>query len=522
MTRLCELWNVIMHSAIIPILCLLATKQSVSARSINDDLLTSDFKEKLIAEELQHYTGVNLELSNEEQKVNDILMKYKFKEIDETFIHHSPLDFSKHYFTYKHYIEKSPVFQIIKKMPKGAALHIHSSTMLRPKDLLKLTYEDHLYACFSYDKYVDLQFSENIPTRPCDMQWALLSDLRKNSPDNGKDIDQKLKSFFTLYTKEEELLNLNINQIWDNFNYVHKSIKSLITYRPVREKYVYMTMERFYEDNIMYVEIRTGLHSLYELNGTEHHGMYLAELYKRVSDEFIKEYPDFLGLKIILARGRMSDIDRIQEGLIFAEKLKNDIPEIFVGFDLVGQEDLGRPLSDFKQILFEAKGLDYFFHAGETKWLGTTSDENLFDAFELGSKRIGHGYALIKHPSLVDHVLKNDIPIEVNVISNVVLKLVSDVRNHPLATYLAMGVPVVLSSDNPGAWESDPLSHDFYVTFMGVASKKADLRLLKTLALNSIKYSALNKIKKQQLYDIFDKKWKTFLSDVIRANCSSS
>ena len=49
------------------------------------------------------------------------------------------------------------------------------------------------------------------------------------------------------------------------------------------------------------------------------------------------------------------------------------MPDFFIGFDLVGQEDLGQPLLDFADELIEAKNLtdlQYFFHAGETNWQG--------------------------------------------------------------------------------------------------------------------------------------------------------
>ena len=49
------------------------------------------------------------------------------------------------------------------------------------------------------------------------------------------------------------------------------------------------------------------------------------------------------------------------------------MPKFFIGFDLVGQEDLGNPLIYFAKELLEAKnrsGLEYFFHAGETNWQG--------------------------------------------------------------------------------------------------------------------------------------------------------
>lgn len=168
----------------------------------------------------------------------------------------------------------------------------------------------------------------------------------------------------------------------------------------------------------------------------------------------------------------------------------------------------------FAPQLAEAAGdLNYFFHAGETNWYGTSSDMNLLDAILLGTKRIGHGFALNKHPLFTEEVLERDIGIEVNVISNTVLSLVRDVRDHPLSTFLAKGLPVIISSDDPGIWEADPISMDMYVAFVGAASRFSDLRLLKTLAMNSLKYSAMEEAEKQDALNKFEVQWKTFIDN---------
>lgn len=44
------------------------------------------------------------------------------------------------------------------------------------------------------------------------------------------------------------------------------------------------------------------------------------------------------------------------------------------------------------------------------------------DAILLGSKRIGHGYALAKHPKLLELLKKHDIAVEVNPVSNQVIQ----------------------------------------------------------------------------------------------------
>lgn len=185
------------------------------------------------------------------------------------------------------------------------------------------------------------------------------------------------------------------------------------------------------------------------------------------------------------------------------------------GFDLVGQEDLGKPLSNFVDQLLEVpEDIDFYFHAGETNWFGSTVDENLIDALLLGTKRIGHGFGLVKHPVVLDMVKKLNVAIEVSPVSNQVLKLVSDFRNHPCSQFFADGYPVVISSDDPSFWKATPLSHDFYIAFLGIASQHADLRLLKKLALNSIHYSSLSVDEKNEALAKWQVKWDEFLDYV--------
>jgi adenosine deaminase CECR1 len=73
------------------------------------------------------------------------------------------------------------------------------------------------------------------------------------------------------------------------------------------------------------------------------------------------------------------------------------------GFDLVGDENVLKPLVDYIQPLLRFQdrqkelGLEipFIFHAGETLGDGTKADDNLYDAMLLGTKRIGHGYVSI-------------------------------------------------------------------------------------------------------------------------------
>ena len=56
-------------------------------------------------------------------------------------------------------------------------------------------------------------------------------------------------------------------------------------------------------------------------------------------------------------------------------------------------------------------------------WEGTPTDDNLIDAVLLNTTRIGHGYALTKHPKVLQMVKQKQIAIEVNPLSNQVSDL---------------------------------------------------------------------------------------------------
>lgn len=465
-------------------------------------------RERLIDSELEHAVGGRILLSPGEVTANEYLMRYKRSELEAGFKSPHKFKLSHSYLHYRKSVEESEVYRIIRKMPKGAMLHVHSSLMMDADYILNLTYEDYLYVCFEDEDDFKMLFSDKVPKEPCRNQWKLLNDVR-SAHTNVEQFDKDLKKHFALRYDEEE----DINSIWEKFNKVYMNLRPLLKYRPVRERYWYDSLKRLYDDNILYVEIRTGLHQLHELDGTKHDYMYLARLMHRITKEFTDEYPDFIGAKLILTDNRQ--VANLTTTLEKAFAIKEEMPEFFAGIDLVGQEDLGRPLVDFLPTLAKEKHrLTYFFHGGETNWYGTSTDENLVDAILLGTKRIGHGYALLKHPVLLEEVRERDIAIEVNVISNEVLGLVHDVRNHPLSLYLALDLPVVLSSDDPGVWGAKPLTDDFYVAFMGVASRKADLRTLKQLALNSIKYSEMDNKMRTRATRLFFRKWKAFIDEL--------
>lgn len=471
---------------------------------------------KLFNKELEMMLGSDIELSDSEIKANQIIMDLKLEELENSFLNPKNFTFLNHFFEYKNKVKHTKLFKLIQKMPKGAILHAHDTAVLGPDYLVKLTYWDDLYVCFNGDE-VAFQFSKTTPKKKehhCGTQWQLMRDARYSSG-NVKKFDAELKKHFSLVIHNPEEEYTDINTVWTKCQNYFITTGPLLTYKPVWEEYFYDALKAIRKDGVMYFEVRSVLPTLYDLEANTYGPVETAESYKKVADRFKMEHPDFFGVKLIYAPLRKVEQKTVHEYLPIAREIKRRMPDFLAGFDLVGQEDLGQPLRSFMPELVEASTeFDLFFHAGETNWNGLSTDENLYDAIALGTKRIGHGYAIIKHPVLMEEVKKRGIALEVNVISNVVLKLVSDVRNHPLAAWLAQGMPVVVSSDDPGIWEAEPLSHDFHVVFLGVASRHADLRLLKKLALNSLYYSSYPN--KDKLVHEFEIRWTKFIDSVVR------
>lgn len=113
--------------------------------------------------------------------------------------------------------------------------------------------------------------------------------------------------------------------------------------------------------------------------------------------------------------------------------------------------------------------IDFYFHAGQTNWYGSHADENLIDAVLLGARRIANAYAITKHPLVMGLVKRFGIAIEMSPVGNQVLQMGTDYRNHPAATMIANDIPFVLSSGIPSFCRTKPLSHDFYISFLGIA-----------------------------------------------------
>lgn len=174
-----------------------------------------------------------------------------------------------------------------------------------------------------------------------------------------------------------------------------------------------------------------------------------------------------------------------------------------VAFGLGGDEE-SLPASDFRKVFDYAasEGLHRVAHAGEM-----AGPQNIRDAIELlGAERIGHGIAAIHDEALMDLLIERQIPLEVCPTSNLrtgaLAKLLAipeaRLEDHPLAKFLARGVPVILASDDPAMFRTSLLAEYTLALAHGIT-----LSQLISLAESSFRHSFLPTAEKKALLDTF-------------------
>ncbi|ALC41757.1 Adgf-B [Drosophila busckii] len=460
--------------------------------------------------------GSDLQLTANEKQANDVIMALKLAEYQRGIMDPTQFAPGYHIFQMLYKIKQSPLFKVISSMPKGGALKTHDTSMCSSEFLIKLTHKPHLWVCTREDgrQYEIVQFRyarEQPSSNHQDCSWLRMEELRESRGD--RNVHEYLRARFSMYPLSRPQSNADA---WSNMMSIFRLVDGLVKYEPNWGEYYYNALKEFHADEVQYVEVRSLLPRLYSLDGQKLQVSDTVKVYNEQLQRFKQQHPDFIDSKLIYAPLRHIDAAKLATHVKLCTELNAAYPELLIGFDLVGQEDLGYPLSAFAMELLKLpQHINFYFHAGQTNWYGSPVDENLVDAVLLGTRRIAHGYALCKHPLIMQLVKQLGIAIEVCPVGNQVLQLGTDYRNHPAASFIANNIPFVISSGNPSFWRTTPLSHDFYLTFLGIAPMNADLTFLKRLAKNSIKYSALKDEDKAKANEKWKLKWDKWIDDVI-------
>jgi adenosine deaminase CECR1 len=481
-----------------------STAVRMSSRYIEFLKLRQNLQEKLNEDKI----GSGIKLSDKEQKLNNYMIGLRSKFINDSFVDNT-FPSNEPFFKVGEQIVSTEVYRLLKIFPKGALLHAHLLAMI-PTDFLidnGLTSEN----CFIY-RGSDASIIDKIHFyKPGSEPTGYIS--TKSLLESDPSFRSQCHENWVMAPKDYEGVS---GKRWVKFQKTFTYTFDLKLYAPLFRKAFHNVMHSLDEDNIQFAELNTPLGGLYNLEKVFNAEEHLQEFIE-LNASFLKSHPDSLGMYVRHEAHNQTDLETFRKVLFESLELQKKYKHIVSGFDVVGEEDhpnANRTLNYVPTILdvldkAEEDGVQFnlMMHGGETLW----PLDNMSDLALLNVKRIGHGLNLFKYPKLMDLIKEKDICLEICPLSNQALGLVADLRLHPAQLYLNAGVPVVVSSDDAEILGYKGVTHDFFVAFM---YWDLDLRGLKELALNSIKYS--NYHDKGKLYELWGNKYEKFLEQALK------
>ncbi|KAL9945375.1 cat eye syndrome chromosome region, candidate 1 [Verticillium nonalfalfae] len=419
-------------------------------------------------------------------------------------------------------IHQTTLWKIVQRLPKGSLLHAHFEAMVDMPWLLDEAFKYPGLAIFSDKPLVDesarasafIEF-QYVPDLASEVKHQLFEadyvpgsyvPLRQAARDfPGGDLAFKayLLSRITITDEESTEYHSGIDDVWRKFASIFPVLNGIVFYEPIFRTMLRRTLEHLLLDGIQYIDLRIAF--LFKWTRQSGEPGNLEDLISTFQDvlasfQAAPEGHKLWGGRIIWTTLRSMPPAEIETSMKQCMDLKKKYPDVIAGFDLVGQEGLGHTLlHHLPQLLWfraecDRQGLDlpFFFHAGEVLGDGDEHDMNVVDAVLLGTKRIGHGYSLHKHPETMRQVRERDICVEVCPISNETLRLNASIMGHPLPAMLAHGVPTVLANDDPGVLGHGVTgsSHDFYQVIQ--AFQNVGLEGLGDIAETSVWFSAFH------------------------------
>ncbi|MCA8962642.1 MAG: hypothetical protein KDC38_19085, partial [Planctomycetes bacterium] len=389
-------------------------------------------------------------------------------------------------------LRDSELYRFLRPMPKGALLHTHLWGMIEPEFLIEAHRDDPLAVIHTRtdDARTPLHrlgLSARVPDG-----WRRLGEYLEEFPDRAGEIARALR-----YDPPPDL-----DERWSAFercfgmSRLHLSAAHL-------EAHLRHIFDRARAHGILAIEAKADWRGLVRGPGDFVSESETCGLIADVVARYRSEHPDFrFGLHA--STFRSFDPRQFANRVRSATTLAEQYPEWVVGLDLCGRERGGTPIeSDIDGFLALRDGrapLHLSLHAGETRDGGTLE---VADALLVGAERIGHALTLWKQPPLIDIVRERGVTIELCPLSNALLGFVDDLRDHPGWSYLRLGLPVVLSTDDEGVFGTDPT-----LEFVAVAvAWQLDLWQLKRLAETSIERSFLPAADRRSLIEAWRRRW---------------
>ena len=464
-------------------------------------------KRKTLVEEIFSQKYNYIEITEKDKKANSIYHSKVFPSFK------FPDDFYYNLaMKYKSEIELNEFFTDLKRMPKGCLLHHHLIDCINVKWLSDTVMKEenlkNIYMRKFRDKYDILIYNKTpnlIGDKP-DIPFKEIIDkyLLENK---GKTVYDYFYKKLTMNSDEIENAKNN-SEAWGVFMPKYFFCYFLVYYKEFFKEHIRNTFMQCIKDKQYRIESRNTPGIIRDENFNlisvdEEMNIYLEEL--KYINSLNLETKFTFGLIVEIIKNKSDDI--MTKIINNSLELKKKYPELICAIDLSGDEDHFRSLENLTPILLKntESNLPYIFHCGETL---NAQNFNLIDGALLNAKRFGHCINLFKLGNLSEYIKKNEIVLEINPISNQILRQVRDLRLHPCIGYHNTGIKICINNDDPTLYNTEGVAYDYFVV---AATMEFDLLDFKCFGLNSIDGALINEELKKEYKNKFLKNWNEFL-----------
>jgi adenosine deaminase len=214
------------------------------------------------------------------------------------------------------------------------------------------------------------------------------------------------------------------------------------------------------EDNVRYVEIRTGIKDL---------GRGYEESLKAVLAGIKAHESSQFKANVVLSVQRSSSLELAQATVDLAIRYHH---QGVAGIDISGNSTLGQIDCLIPELVrAKAAGIPFVVHMGEAP---DESDQMLL-LTQLEPKRIGHGVYLSSEAK--EWILSHQIPVEICLTSSVLVKMVGRYDEHPGLEFFRLNHPVVFCTDDPLLF-STTVSRELWHAHQACGLEAGDLKRL--------------------------------------------
>jgi adenosine deaminase CECR1 len=397
--------------------------------------------------------------------------------------------------------DRKALYRTLYYMPKGGDLHNHLSGAVFAEWWyeLALAQQERGYEYYTKVRISNCRdFGGNAFARAPYMllfrnisalEYAQLDECEKGEYKPLADLDDREKSAWMNSIRLDKP-----HEGREEFFQTHWQRLNALTRNPwLQAEALVKNLEAYAAEGMVYVEYQIGASS-YE--GPDGEAIDATQAFDILRETLARKDVQDLGVTVRFQLAILRFLPNAEDQLRRVYKLVYEHPGLLVAVNMVGREDndKGYParfLPTLRELRQQYSGVRLSIHAGEVD----EPNDHVRDTLLLGADRIGHGLNLIADDDTMLLMRHGPYLVEINLISNLLLEYVNDYSEHPFPEYLRTGIPVALSSDDRGMWEST-MTDEFYVAATEFSLSWEEI---KTLGRNSLEHAFVAEERKERL-----------------------